>query len=145
MYNFYVKVNTLEHIKNKFFMSDIFSISNEELACVKKPNEPLGAKSKEEFEQMIKAIAKSKRDIVWWAEHFFRIVSLNTGLSIIKLYEKQRQMLYHLVNHDRNIVLAARQTGKCVHKDTTITVRNKKTGNVEKLTVEEFYNRLKQA
>ena len=99
-------------------MSDIFLMGNDELACVKKPNEPLGARSKEEFEQMIKAIAKSKRDIVWWAENFFRIVSLNTGLSVIKLYEKQRQMLYHLVNHDRNIVLAARQTGKT----TTYTV-----------------------
>lgn len=99
-------------------MNDIFSLNNQELACVKKPNEPLGAKSKEEFEQMIKAIAKSKRDIVWWAENFFRIVSLNTGLSVIKLYEKQRQMLYHLVNHDRNIILSSRQTGKT----TTYTI-----------------------
>ena len=39
---------------------------------------------------MIMAIARSKRDIVWWAENFFRIVSLNTGLSIIKLYDKQK-------------------------------------------------------
>lgn len=124
-------------------MSDIFSMGNDELACVKKPNEPLGARSKEEFEQMIKAIAKSKRDIVWWAENFFRIVSLNTGLSVIKLYEKQRQMLYHLVNHDRNIVLAARQTGKCVYKDTMITVRNKKTGQVETIAIEDFFNKLK--
>lgn len=93
-------------------------LDNKELATIKKPNEPLGAKTKEEFEEMITAIAHSKRDIVWWAENFFRIVSLNTGLGLIKLYEKQKQMLYHLVNHDRNVILSSRQTGKT----TTYTI-----------------------
>ena len=92
--------------------------NNQELATVKKPNEPLQYSSKEEFEEMILAIAKSKRDIVWWAEHFFRIVSLNTGLGVIKLYDKQKDMLRHLVDHDRNIVLSSRQTGKT----TTYTI-----------------------
>lgn len=62
------------------------AFNNNELATVKKPNEPLEYSSREEFEQMIKDIAHAKRDIVWWAENFFRIVSLNTGLGIIKLY-----------------------------------------------------------
>lgn len=98
-------------------MEEDFIIDNSELATIKKANEQIKV-SKEEFERRIKIIAKSKRDIVWWAEHFFRIVSLNTGLGVIKLYEKQKQLLTHIATNDRSIVLAARQTGKT----TTYTV-----------------------
>ena len=70
-------------------MEEDFIIDNSELATIKKANEQIKV-SKEEFERRIKIIAKSKRDIVWWAEHFFRIVSLNTGLGVIKLYDKQK-------------------------------------------------------
>lgn len=62
-------------------------MADQELATVKKPN-TVEKISKAEFERRVKIIAQSKRDIVWWAENFFRIVSLNTGLGLIKLYEK---------------------------------------------------------
>lgn len=59
----------------------------QELAVVKKAGftEQI---SREEFEYRIKSIARAKKDIAWWAESFFRIVSLNTGLGLIKLYDK---------------------------------------------------------
>lgn len=91
---------------------------------------------------MIMAIARSKRDIVWWAENFFRIVSLNTGLSIIKLYDKQKQMLRHLVENDRNIVLSSRQTGKCVQYDSRVKIRNKKTGQIETIEIGKLFDRV---
>lgn len=99
---------------------------DEQLATIKKPGE-IEQISSDEFERRVLNIARAKRDICWWAENFFRIVSLNVGLSKIKLYQKQKELLYALVNNDRNIVLASRQVGKCVFKDTSITVRNKKT------------------
>ena len=74
--------------------------------------------SNDEFERRICAIAHAKRDIVWWAENFFNIINLDSGLQLIKLYDRQKQMLQHLVDNDRSIVLAARQTGKT----TTYTV-----------------------
>lgn len=89
----------------------------QELATIKKPGE-VDKVSKEEFENRILTIAHAKRDIVWWAENFFRIVSLNTGLGVIKLYEKQKDLLRHFVNNDRCITLASRQTGKT----TTYTI-----------------------
>ena len=61
----------------------------QELASIKKPNH-VDRISREEFEFRIKSIAHAKRDIAWWAENFFRIVSLNTGLGVIKLYPKQK-------------------------------------------------------
>ena len=118
-----------------------FIFNNDELATLNKPNQLITARNKEEFEQMIMAIARSKRDIVWWAENFFRIVSLNTGLSIIKLYDKQKQMLRHLVENDRNIVLSSRQTGKCVQYDSHVKIRNKKTGQIETIEIGKLFDR----
>lgn len=109
-----------------------------ELASIKKPGD-VEQVTKEEFETRIRNIAHSKRDICWWAENFFRIVSLNTGLTKIKLYPKQQDLLRALVNNDRSIVLASRQVGKCVFKDSIITVRNKKTGITQNITIEDFF------
>lgn len=115
----------------------------EQLATIKKPGE-IEKISDEEFERRVLNIAQSKRDICWWAENFFRIVSLNVGLTKIKLYQKQKELLYSLVNNDRNIVLASRQVGKCVFKDARLTLRNKKTGKEETITIEQFFDRIAQ-
>lgn len=82
--------------------------NNEELATIKKSNE-VESISREEFEYRIKAIKRAKRDINWWAEQFFKIISLDKGLITIKLYEKQKELLEFLVNNDRTIVLSSRQ------------------------------------
>ena len=57
-------------------------LEDEQLATIKKPGE-IDRVSTEEFERRVRDIAKAKRDICWWAENFFRIVSLNVGLSKI--------------------------------------------------------------
>ena len=74
--------------------------------------------SKEEFERRIVEIAKCKRDICYFAQNYFRIITLDTGLSIIKLYPKQEELLRFFVNEKRCICLASRQTGKT----TTYTI-----------------------
>ena len=109
---------------------------------VKKPNfvEQI---SDEEFQFRIKSIAHAKRDIAWWAENFFHIVTLDNGLQKIKLYEKQKELLAHMINNDKSIVLSARQTGKCVFKDTYIKIRNKKTGKEQLITIEDFFEMCK--
>ena len=118
-------------------------VEEEQLATIKKPGE-IENISNEEFERRVLNIAHAKRDICWWAENFFRIVSLNVGLTKIKLYQKQKELLYALVNNDRNIVLASRQVGKCVFKDSIITIRNKKTGITQNITIEDFFKLVAQ-
>lgn len=115
----------------------------EQLSVIKKAGEN-DRVSKEEFERRIMEIARCKRDICYFASHYFRIVTLDTGLSIIKLYPKQEELLKFFVNEKRCLCLASRQTGKCVCKDTEITVRNKKTGEIQKMTIEDFYNLTEQ-
>lgn len=42
------------------------------------------------------------------------------------------------------VVYAGEQNiGKCAHKDTLITIRNKKTGEIQKIRIEDFYNLIK--
>lgn len=120
-------------------------IENKELATIKKPNEPLQYSSKEEFEEMILEIAKCKRDIVYFAEHYYRVINLDKGLHIIKLYDVQKEFLRYLVDNNKVICVSGRQQGKCVYKDTLITVRNKKTGKIEEISIKDFYDRIQKS
>ena len=95
--------------------------------------------SKDVYKQRLQYLARSMKDIVWWAENFFRIITLDKGLTTIKLYPKQKELLQHIVDSTRICTLASRQTGKCVFKDTKITVRNKMTGEIQEITLEDFY------
>ena len=115
---------------------------NEQLSHIKKIGE-IDNISREEFEYRISEIAKCKRDICYLAEKYFRIISLDYGLQIIKPYQKQRELLRFFVNEKRSIILSSRQSGKCVCKDTKIKIKNKKTGEIEELTIEDFYKRFK--
>ena len=80
---------------------------NEQLSHIKKVGE-IDNISREEFEYRIQEIAKCKRDICFFAEKYFRIISLDKGLHIIKLYEKQKELLRFFVNENRCLTLASR-------------------------------------
>lgn len=71
-------------------------MDNTELATVKKPGDRERV-SREEFEARISEIAKCKRDIVYFAEKYFRVINLDKGLHVIKLYDVQREFLRFLV------------------------------------------------
>lgn len=111
---------------------------NEQLSHIKKVGE-IDNISREEFEYRINEIAKCKRSIVYFAEKYFRIISLDKGLHIIKLYQKQKDLLNFFVDENRCLTLASRQTGKCVCKNTEITIRNKITGEIQTIPIEQFY------
>lgn len=87
-------------------------IENKELSTFKKPNEPMEYSSREEFEQMIKEIARCKRDIVYFAEHYYRVINLDKGLHIIQLYDVQKEFLRYLVDNNKVICVSGRQQGK---------------------------------
>ena len=61
---------------------------------------------------MILEIAKCKRDIVYFAEHYYRVINLDKGLHIIKLYDVQKEFLRYLVDNNKVICVSGRQQGK---------------------------------
>lgn len=109
---------------------------------IKKPNQ-VEYISKEERDARIQNIARSKRDIVWWAKNFFYIITLDKGLTKISPYKKQEEMLKFITDNNRIITLASRQVGKCVFKDTYITVRNRNTQKIEKIKISDFFERFR--
>lgn len=90
---------------------------NDQIATIKKPNE-IEYITKEEYDFRLKEIARCKRDIVYFAEKYFKIINLDKGLMTIKLYPKQKELLNFLLTEDRSVILAARQSSKT----TTYTI-----------------------
>lgn len=97
----------------------------QQLASIKKPGE-VEMISAEEMKYRIGEIARCKRDICYFAEKYFKIINLDVGLTTIKLYPKQKDLLKFFVGEKRCIVLASRQSSKCVGFWTWITLKNKK-------------------
>ena len=83
----------------------------EELASVKKPGY-IDRCSRVEAEFRVKETAKCKRDIIYFAEHYFRVINLDKGLHVIKLYDVQKEFLRFLVENNKVICVSGRQQGK---------------------------------
>lgn len=66
----------------------------------------------EEYNHRISEIVKCRNDILYFAEHYYTIVSVDRGKEIIKLYSKQRELLKCLEQNNRVVCLASRQSGK---------------------------------
>ena len=71
---------------------------------------------------------KISEDIIYFAKKYFYIISLDHGKCLINPYPKQEELIRKFTKYSRVITLACRQSGKCVHNQTLITIRNKKTG-----------------
>jgi hypothetical protein len=100
--------------------------------------------SKEEFEFRAKEIVRCRNDITYFANKYFTIVSPGKGKHIIELFPKQNDFLKDMATHDRLVCLSSRQTSKCCSGSTYIVVRNKKTLEVELLTIEEFHKKIQR-
>jgi len=98
---------------------------------------------KNTYRERILELVRCKEDIVYFAEKYFYIVTLDEGKKIIKLYPKQNELVRFLQNNKRCVVLASRQSSKCCTGETTINIRNKKTGEIKSITFEEFEKMIK--
>lgn len=100
--------------------------------------------SKEEFIRRTSELKKCKEDPVYFANHYYTIISLSAGETIIKLYPKQEELLKTMVEKDRVVVLASRQTGKCLFYTSKIKVcRKQHLNEIEEISIGDFFNRLK--
>ena len=94
--------------------------------------------TKEEHDFRVKEIVMCRQDPAYFAEKYFTIVSPKKGQHIIKMYDKQRQLVQTMVDKNRIVTLASRQVGKCQLGTSKIKIRNKITGEIQELTIEEF-------
>jgi hypothetical protein len=62
--------------------------------------------------EMIKEIAKCKKNILHFASNYFYIINVDDGRQKIKLHKFQKRILKSLMENRFNILLASRQIGK---------------------------------
>jgi hypothetical protein len=90
-----------------------------------------------EMEEEMKTCVKS---VFHFAENYFYITT-EDGKERIKLYKYQKNLLKAFKSKRYTTVLSSRQSGKCLADNTLLQIRNKQTGEIEEITIEEFYNR----
>lgn len=95
-------------------------------------------------EDKILEFLKCKEDPVYFAKNHLKIVSLDHGLVPFNLYPFQEKLIQNFHRHRFNICKMPRQTGKCFNKDTIVRIKNKNTGIILELTIEELYEKLKE-
>lgn len=98
----------------------------------------------EEFAHRMSELDKIYNDIIYFAKNYFTIVSTDKGECLIDPYPKQAELIRAMKDKRRVIALSCRQSGKCIYNEALITIRNKNTGKQEKLTISDFFNRMKQ-
>ena len=88
--------------------------------------------------EMINEYIKCKADPVYFAETYFKIVHVDKGLIPFKLYEYQKEAI-RLSSLNRKFVMnASRQCGKCISLNTSVKLRNKKSGEVMEISIADF-------
>ncbi|MFW6377030.1 MAG: hypothetical protein ACOCZ5_00145 [bacterium] len=97
--------------------------------------------------EMIDEYIKCKEDIIYFAEKYVYITTLDKGNVKITLWDYQKKILKAFIEPPENkrhiILMQPRQSGKCFCDDTMIKVRNKKTGKIEEIEAKKFFDRIK--
>jgi len=113
---------------------------------------PLLRKAGEKYEytqEMITEYVKCKEDIIYFAESYFYIVTNDDGKILIKCWDFQKKILKAFVETPAGkrhcIVKIPRGASKCVYPDTKIKIRNKITGEITEISIEDFYTTQKRS
>jgi hypothetical protein len=116
------------------------------------PNLPSKGSVFEYSSQQIKQLKKATRNLLYFAESFFHIISLDDGKQKIKLHPAQKRALRKMRDNRFFILLASRQIGKttmmtiyalwiaCFNKDQKILIVANKEG-----TAIEIMQRIRMA
>ena len=91
----------------------------------------------------IEEIKKCKKDILYFAEKYCRVMT-DEGVTNIELRDYQKEILSSYQNNRFSILLSARQSGKCLSFSSKIDIYNIKTKEYRKTCIGELYFELKK-
>jgi len=86
---------------------------------------------------------KCMDDPIYWAEKYFKIITIDYGEQNIKLYDFQKEIIRAAFNNPNTIVLTGRQQGKCSRMNSLVEIRNSSTGQLYKIEIGIFHEWLK--
>lgn len=90
-------------------------------------------------EEQVLEWLKCASDPIYFIDNYCQIVTLDHGLQPFKLYDCQKKKIKVIHENRKVILMEGRQQGKCVQKSACINIRNKQTGQIIKVTSEEFH------
>jgi hypothetical protein len=91
--------------------------------------------------ELIEEFERCAKNILHFSENYFFINTIDDGKKKIELYKYQKKLLRAFRDNRFNIILSSRQSGKCLTFNTLIKIKNKITGEIEEITIGEFYNK----
>lgn len=91
--------------------------------------------------EQLEEIKRCRNDSFYFIQNYVKINTLDNGVQLFDPFQYQKNMIKMMDENRFTIFTTSRQAGKCVHYDTTITVRNKHTNQVEALPIGEFFSR----
>lgn len=107
---------------------------------------PLLKKSNVKFnytKEQIEEYIKCAEDVEYFILNYCYIETLDHGLVKFSLYDCQKKKIKVINDNRKVIIMEGRQQGKCVKNSSFINIRNKKTGEMKRVTIEEFHEMLK--
>ena len=101
---------------------------------LRQPGEDVEYTSKEAIE-----LAKCMEDPIYFIKNYIKIVHLDKGLTKFNMYPFQEDIV-NIMHENRHVILKLpRQSGKCLKSSTYVTLRNKSTGEIEKIEIGNFF------
>ena len=89
--------------------------------------------------ELMEEYVKCKDDVVYFAENYIKVITLDEGFTSINLYDYQKEIIKSFNDNSHTIVATSRQSGKCETYETLINTKNTKTGEVRSISIGELY------
>lgn len=66
------------------------------------------------------------------------------GIVQYEPFDYQREMIFNMHHYKSLLTMVCRQGGKCVCGDVKIKIRNKKTKEIEIISIKDFFDRIRK-
>lgn len=93
--------------------------------------------------EQLEEYVKCSKDMMYFARNYMKIISLDRGEILFEPYNYQEKLIKTCQENRFVICKLPRQSGKCSSKNTNITIKNKITGEIKKITINELFKSLK--
>lgn len=93
--------------------------------------------------EQLQEYTKCFDDPIYFIKNYVKIVSVDKGVIPFNLYDYQEKLVKMFVKHRYVIAKMPRQVGKSIRKSTMLNIRNHYTGEEKNISVEEFFNSIK--
>ncbi len=95
-------------------------------------------------QQELEEYVKCSNDPIYFIENYVKVIHVDRGLVPFEMYDFQKEMIKAMHENSRTIILSSRQMGKCMNNTTKLTLSNKTTGETAEMTIEDFFNLVKE-